>query len=172
LPAGLLPFIQEFPADRLLRKADDGNFATLAKAIVFQVCAWWQQHGRAYFPPSTVPEAESCSTLQQLATGAAAAIYARVLQACDCTEVLTPEAVLAAPLPELRAAGLSERKASYIADLADYFSSGRLSDDKINAMDEAELEAALTAVRGIGLCEWPHFRRQSDKSPLPAAVLC
>ena len=121
----LAPFIEQHgPPERLVRKTQ-GNFATLAKAIAFQ----------------------------QLATNAAAAIYGRVLAACGCEDAaaLTPAAVLAAPLPALRAAGLSERKASYMADLAAHFHSGRLSDEMIAGCDEAQLEAALTAVKGIGL---------------------
>lgn len=92
--------------------------------------------------------------LQQLATNAAATIYGRVLTACECTEQLTPAAVLAAPVAALRAAGLSERKASYMADLARHFSDGSLSDEAIEQMEEAALEKALTAVRGIGLCAY------------------
>lgn len=119
----LAPMIAEHGApDRLLKKTGP-NFPTLAKAIVFQ----------------------------QLATTAAAKIYGRVLTTCGCTELLTPEAVLAAPMADLRAAGLSERKASYLQDLAQHFSDGRLSDAKIAAMDEATLERALCAVKGIGI---------------------
>lgn len=91
---------------------------------------------------------------QQLATNAAATIYGRVLAACKCAEQLTPEAVLAAPEADLRSAGLSGRKASYMADLARHFSNGSLSDEAIEQMEEAALEKALTAVRGIGVCEW------------------
>lgn len=70
-------------------------------------------------------------SLQQLATNAAAVIYGRVLAACGGGEALTPAGVLAAPLPSLRQAGLSERKASYIASLAQHFTDGHLSDARI-----------------------------------------
>lgn len=46
---------------------------------------------------------------------------------------LTPAAVLAAPLPSLRACGLSERKASYLVDLAAHFQDGRLSDELLTS---------------------------------------
>ena len=103
--------------------------------------------------------------------------------------LLKPGALLAAPQTALREAGLSERKISYLRDLAAHFEDGRLSDAGIAgfficvahgaavlpchggvravlinliplsvppshtaaAMGEAELEAALTAVKGIGL---------------------
>ncbi|KAL4437561.1 hypothetical protein ABPG77_003542 [Micractinium sp. CCAP 211/92] len=119
----LAPLIQQLgPPERLLGKGGS-NFATLSKAIVFQ----------------------------QLATTAAAVIYGRVLAACSCTEWLSPAAVLAAPTAALRQAGLSERKVSYLQDLAAHFSDGRLSDARIAEMDEAALERALCQVRGIGL---------------------
>lgn len=74
-------------------------------------------------PPSTMP--------QQLATRAAAKIYGRVLTTCGCSELLTPEALLAASAADLRSAGLSERKALYLQDLARHFADGRLSDARI-----------------------------------------
>lgn len=46
---------------------------------------------------------------------------------------LTPAAVLAASLPTLRACGLSERKASYLLDLAAHFEDGRLSDELLTS---------------------------------------
>ena len=62
----------------------------------------------------------------------------------------TPKAVLATPCEDLRAAGLSERKASYILDLASHFSDGRLSDKLLQTATDEELFTSLTAVRGIG----------------------
>lgn len=41
---------------------------------------------------------------------------------------MSPKAVLAAPLTELRAAGLSGQKAAYITDLAAHYADGRLTD--------------------------------------------
>lgn len=90
------------------------------------------------------------STLpQQLATTAAAKIYGRVLTTCGCSELLTPEAVLAAPMADLRAAGLSERKASYLHDLAQHFSDGRLSDARIAG-------AGCGAVHWCSAAAWGH----------------
>lgn len=54
-----------------------------------------------------------------------------MLTTCGCSELLTPDAMLAASMADLRAAGLSERKASYLQDLARHFADGRLSDAKI-----------------------------------------
>lgn len=54
--------------------------------------------------------------------------------------------------PILRAAGLSERKVSYVKDLAAHFLDGRLNDALLHSASDSELAAALIAVRGIG--EW------------------
>ena len=54
---------------------------------------------------------------------------------------------------ELRACGLSERKASYILDLAGRFASDQLSTARISAMDDDMLFAELSAVKGIGVPE-------------------
>ncbi|KAK3134804.1 hypothetical protein QOZ80_5BG0410920 [Eleusine coracana subsp. coracana] len=96
---------------------------------------------------------------QQLAPSAADAIYARFLAllpsataaAADIATV-TPAAVLALAAADLRAIGISGRKASYLHDLAGKFSAGELSDSAVAAMDEAALLAELTKVKGVG--EW------------------
>ncbi len=65
-------------------------------------------------------------------------------------ELLDPEAVLGVSPAGLRACGLSERKASYILDLAGRFASGALSTERITRMDDAALFAELSAIKGIG----------------------
>ncbi len=64
--------------------------------------------------------------------------------------LLEPEAVLRMKPGELRACGLSERKASYILDLAGRFASDQLSTARIAAMDDDMLFAELSAIKGIG----------------------
>ncbi|KAI0341982.1 DNA glycosylase [Trametopsis cervina] len=53
-------------------------------------------------------------------------------------------------IPTLRTAGLSQRKAEYVLDLAARFADGRLSTEKLLAAEDEELYELLTAVRGIG----------------------
>ncbi|KAL6618761.1 hypothetical protein ACP70R_033900 [Stipagrostis hirtigluma subsp. patula] len=97
---------------------------------------------------------------QQLATSAADAIYARFLAllpadsaAADAdAATVTPAAVLALAAADLRAIGISGRKASYLHDLAARFAAGELSEPSVAAMDEATLLTELTKVKGIG--EW------------------
>jgi DNA-3-methyladenine glycosylase II len=61
-----------------------------------------------------------------------------------------PAELLAADPHVLRAAGLSGRKAETIRALAERFVDGRLSDAALERMTDAEVEAALTQVKGIG----------------------
>lgn len=66
---------------------------------------------------------------------------------------LTPAAVLAAPPASLRACGLSERKASYLTDLAAHFNDGRLSDDLLTSEYRRASGCACTHLLGGGqLC--------------------
>ncbi|KIP11632.1 hypothetical protein PHLGIDRAFT_63560 [Phlebiopsis gigantea 11061_1 CR5-6] len=60
------------------------------------------------------------------------------------------EQVAALDIPTLRSAGLSQRKAEYIQDLASRFADGRLSTEKVLDSEDEELYEMLIAVRGIG----------------------
>ncbi|KAG0023386.1 hypothetical protein BGZ81_008150 [Podila clonocystis] len=65
----------------------------------------------------------------------------------------TPQQVLTTPMDQLRQCGLSERKASYIQDLAKHFVEGKITfTDKamLQALTDQELAAQLLCVRGIG----------------------
>src|SRR4029453_13066547 len=58
--------------------------------------------------------------------------------------------VLAADPQVLRASGMSNRKAATLRAIADRFVDGRLSDEALAGMTDAEVEAALTEIPGIG----------------------
>jgi len=62
----------------------------------------------------------------------------------------SPAELLAANPQVLRAAGLSARKGATLRALAERFVDGRLSDAALERMSDAEVEAALTEVPGIG----------------------
>jgi 3-methyladenine DNA glycosylase/8-oxoguanine DNA glycosylase len=55
------------------------------------------------------------------------AIHALHMQ-CEAEAEVDPAEVLAVPLTDLRAAGLSGQKAAYITDLAAHYADGRLTD--------------------------------------------
>ncbi|KAI5826604.1 DNA glycosylase [Schizophyllum commune Tattone D] len=62
----------------------------------------------------------------------------------------TPAQVANTAIPTLRSAGLSQRKAEYIQDLARRFADGSLSTDKLLKATDEELAEMLIAVKGIG----------------------
>jgi DNA-3-methyladenine glycosylase II len=84
---------------------------------------------------------------QQISVKAAQSVWNRFMAAAPGTR---PEAVLALELAALRACGLSERKASYIRDLAAHFAQGRLHPASWSTMDDEDIIRELVQVRGIG----------------------
>lgn len=102
------------------------------------------------------PQGDSYGTLlraivgQQLSVKAAATIFDRVLGIFS-GKMPTAQQLLDADEAELRAAGLSGRKVEYLKDLAMKVESGELELDRLEAMTDDEIEAVLTAVRGLGV---------------------
>ncbi len=103
-----------------IRPPHDSYFAALIRSIVFQ----------------------------QLAGKAAAAIHGRLVTAL--ADVVTPEAVQAAPDEVLRAAGLSGSKLASIRDLAARSLSGEVPLQDLDQLSDDEIVQRLSAVRGIG----------------------
>jgi len=89
---------------------------------------------------------------QQLAGPAARAIMGRTLAALGTDEErwYAPGQVLKTPEDALRAAGLSRQKLGYLQDLDDKFASGELSDDDFPHLDDEEVIAKASSVKGIG----------------------
>jgi len=86
---------------------------------------------------------------QRMATGAAATIYQK-LKATG-SGVLTPAKVQALSTNKLRSAGLSASKATYVRNLAEWFSTHTLQGRKLVTLpDEAVIET-LTGIPGVGL---------------------
>ena len=85
---------------------------------------------------------------QQLAGRAAAAIHARFVQAIGGE--VTPRAVLSTSPEALRAAGLSGNKAAAIVDLATKVADGTVPLAELHELDDEEIIARLSSVRGIG----------------------
>jgi DNA-3-methyladenine glycosylase II len=85
---------------------------------------------------------------QQLATRAAAAIHRRFVEAIG--GAVTAAAILATAPEDLRAAGLSTAKARSLLDLAERVADGSVPLDDLDGLDDDEIVARLTTVRGIG----------------------
>ncbi|NDY90636.1 DNA-3-methyladenine glycosylase family protein [Ideonella livida] len=88
---------------------------------------------------------------QQISVKAAQSVWDRLgLLLCVQDEPLVPSRVLAHDVPSLRSAGLSQRKAEYLLDLARHFEDGRVHLDLWNGMDDEGIIEELIAIRGIG----------------------
>jgi DNA-3-methyladenine glycosylase II len=86
---------------------------------------------------------------QQLSTTSAEAIFGRFV-ALAGEGALTPSVVLAASDADLRKVGLSGRKVEYVRDLAARVEDGRLDLRALRRLDDDEVVAAISAVRGLG----------------------
>lgn len=85
---------------------------------------------------------------QQVSVAAAASIWRRVVEGLG---EVTPEAVLARPVEDLRTLGLSGQKARYGHEIARAHVEGHIDFDHLERLDDAEAIAALTAIKGVGL---------------------
>ena len=87
-------------------------------------------------------------TSQQLSGKAATTIFNRVV---SLVGKLTPAGILAADQQHLRDAGLSWQKISYIRDLSERVTDGRLVLADLEHKPDAEVIEAITAVKGFGV---------------------
>ncbi|KAI1590585.1 AlkA 3-methyladenine DNA glycosylase 8-oxoguanine DNA glycosylase [Pyrenophora tritici-repentis] len=89
---------------------------------------------------------------QQVSGQAASSIRAKFTALFPTTHPAfpTPTQVLQLPIPTLRPAGLSQRKAEYITGLAEKFCSGELTAQMLVSASDEELIEKLVAVRGLG----------------------
>jgi DNA-3-methyladenine glycosylase II len=90
---------------------------------------------------------------QQLSVKAASTIERRFCELFgSADEFPSPEKILTKNVDELRTAGLSRGKASYVLDLAARVVDGQLKFDDLDTLTNEEVIKKLTAVKGVG--EW------------------
>lgn len=89
---------------------------------------------------------------QQLSVKAADTIERRFCELFGSSEMPSPEQILTKDIDELRSAGLSRGKASYVRDLAQHVVDGKVQFGHLDAMTNDEIVRELVAVKGIG--EW------------------
>jgi len=88
---------------------------------------------------------------QQISGSAARSIHRRLTELVAPAKI-SPDALAPLTPQELRTAGISPQKASYLLDLAQRVQSGEVRLKKLTRMDDAEVVAELIKVKGIG--EW------------------
>jgi DNA-3-methyladenine glycosylase II len=86
---------------------------------------------------------------QQISTSAARAIRGR-LETLAAGQTLTPAAVAALDIDQLRSVGLSRQKAMYLSDLAQQCVAGEVRLDRLGRMTDERIIEQLTQVKGIG----------------------
>lgn len=112
---------------------------------------------RKYGPPQlergSKPFQALCRSIvyQQLSGKAAATIFARFISLFGDKKFPTPKQMCAMPIANMRKAGLSFQKASYLHDLAEKFESGTIRHHSLHKMKSDEIIRHLTQVKGIGL---------------------
>ena len=84
---------------------------------------------------------------QQISVAAAQSVWNRFEAKA---KKVTPKKVIAMDAQELRDSGLSMRKVEYIKDLAIHFQEGGLSKTLWHQLEDEEIIAQLTSIRGIG----------------------
>lgn len=134
---------QEFQRARRLLMRRDPRLAPLMKRV-----------GRCLLPDARTraPFAALVRAIlaQQLSGKAAATIHGRVVVLVGGLDRLTPANLLAADPADLRAAGVSRPKISYLRDLAERVGDGRLDLHAMEQQADEDVVTAITAVRGLG----------------------
>ena len=133
-------------ARKFLRRADPILGETIDARPDFRPRAWLDE----------LPPLDAFGTLifqvigQQLSVGATRTIVARLEQSFG-GHLPSPRELLAVDPQELRASGMSNRKGATLRAIAERFVDGRLSNESLARMSDAEIEAALTEIPGVGL---------------------
>ncbi len=86
---------------------------------------------------------------QQLSVKAAATIHKRFVGLFE-DGFPHPEKLLALDVPTLRAVGLSNQKAGYMQNVADFFVKEKLQDTDWAALTDEEIVQKLTQIKGVG----------------------
>ena len=127
-------------AVRHLKKSDPTLCAIIERVGPFRM---------QYRDPSFEALARSI-VFQQLNGKAARTIFDRLVAAAGGQ--ITPESILKLTEAQMRAAGLSKQKLSYVRDLARRSHSGEVDFAALDSLTDEEVIATLTKVKGIG--EW------------------
>ncbi|RYD93440.1 MAG: DNA-3-methyladenine glycosylase 2 family protein [Sphingobacteriales bacterium] len=86
---------------------------------------------------------------QQLSTKVAKVLYHRFLELFEGKEP-KPEQIVALPLEQLRGIGLSNAKAQYVLNVAQFFIENKIDEKKLRKMPDEEVIGLLTQIKGVG----------------------
>ncbi len=91
------------------------------------------------------------SIISQQISGKAARSIGKRLELLVAPEKMTPHTLAARTIAELRSAGVSPQKASYLHDLAAHVDSGAVRLSRLGRMTDSDVIAELVQVKGIGV---------------------
>lgn len=86
---------------------------------------------------------------QQLSTKVADVFQQRFLDLFD-GYIPSPEQIISIPFETLRGIGLSNNKAAYIQNVAQFFSEQKITDTQLNKLSDEEVIKLLTQIKGVG----------------------
>lgn len=86
---------------------------------------------------------------QQLSTRVAQVLYRRFLEIYGGNEP-SPQQIVATPFEKLRAIGMSNAKTQYVLNVAQFAIDHKLDDKKLKKMNDEEIIALLTQIKGVG----------------------
>lgn len=86
---------------------------------------------------------------QQLSTKVAQVIYRRFLELYGGDEP-TPQQIVNTPFEKLRAIGLSNAKAQYVLNVAQFAIDHKLDDKKLEKMSDSDIIELLMQIKGVG----------------------
>jgi DNA-3-methyladenine glycosylase II len=86
---------------------------------------------------------------QQLSTKVAEVLFKRFLELYGGEEP-TPQQIAATPVETLRGIGLSNAKAQYVHNVAQFVIEHKLSDGTLKKLPDAEVIHLLTQIKGVG----------------------
>ena len=87
---------------------------------------------------------------QQLSGKAANTIYGRLINLIPKHATLSPEEVLKMDKDDMRGAGLSFQKISYVKNLSKFFGDNTFHKKDVERMTDEEISIELTQIKGIG----------------------
>ena len=109
----------------------------------------------AHGPKKLKPRKNVCLRLcasimsQQLSTKVAEVLFRRFLELFGGEEP-SPQQIVETPHETLRGIGLSNAKAQYVLNVAEFFAAKKLSDARLRKMDNEALIELLTQIKGVG----------------------
>jgi len=86
---------------------------------------------------------------QQLSTKVAKVLFHRFLELYDGKEPV-PQQIATTPFEQLRGIGLSNAKAQYVLNVAQFFIEQKIDEKKVRKMADEEVIALLTQIKGVG----------------------